>query len=80
MPDVLSFPAAIGNDESAARFIGHFLAPIFDAPYAVDSRRTDGLWVHLLHEPATDTNALRAQLAAAWQRKAELDAQDWNAS
>jgi len=75
--DALDFTAAVGSDPQAVIFVGHWLAPLFDAPYAVDSRKIDGVWVHQLHEPQTDTAALRAQLAVAWLRRREADAKEW---
>lgn len=76
--NTLAFPAATGNDELAAVFVAHWMSPIFDSPYAIDSRRVDGLWVHQLHEPQPDQAALRAQLAAAWKQRADLEAEEWD--
>lgn len=69
--DTPNFPATVGNDEQAAIFVGHWLAPIFDAPYAVDSRLTDGVWVHQIHTDQPDTAAARARQTAAWLRRLE---------
>ena len=75
--NTLAFPAATGNDDLAAVFVAHWMSPIFDHPYAIDSRRVDDLWVHQLHEEPADTLALRAQLAAAWKQRADLEAEEW---
>lgn len=73
----LDFAAATGNGEGAAMFVAHWLAPLFSGPFAIDSRKVDGLWVHLPHDTTEDTNAARARQAAAWQRA--IDAEEWPA-
>lgn len=75
--NVLAFPAATGNDQQAAEFATYWMNPTFDQPYAIDSRLIDGLWVHQLYEPQPDQAELRAQLAATWKHKADLEAEEW---
>ena len=70
----LDFPYVLDNGEGAALFAGHFLAPIFGPPCAIDSRLVDGRWVHLLWEPGEDRQAARAGVALAAQRHAESEA------
>jgi hypothetical protein len=77
--NALDFPFATGSDQGAALFVAHWLAPIFDPPYAVDSRLIDGLWTHQLYTEPVDQAALRAQFAAAWQRQRDLEAAQYDA-
>lgn len=74
MATALDFPYVLDNGEGAALFAGHFLAPIFDRPYAIDSRLVDGRWVHLLWEPGEDRQSARASLALSAQHATEAEA------
>lgn len=64
----LDFPYRVGDGESAARFVAHWLQPVQGLPCAVDSRRIDGQWIHQTFERNPDRLALRARLALARHR------------